>query len=52
MFRFARRFASRTAPHAGVQFCDSCAEVSTTAELARRRIDRTRADLAALAGPR
>ena len=48
MFRFPRRSA---AP-AGVQFCDSCAEVSTTAERAQRRVERVRADLAALAGPR
>jgi hypothetical protein len=48
MFRFARR----TSPPAGVQFCDSCAEVSTTADRARRRMDRTRAHLTALAGLR
>ena len=48
MFRFPRR----STPQAGVQFCDSCAEVSTTAERAQRRVDRTRAELAALTGPR
>ncbi|MET7422192.1 hypothetical protein [Dactylosporangium sp. NPDC005555] len=48
MFRFARR----SAPQVGVRFCDSCAEVSTSAERARRRVDRTRAELTALAGPR
>ena len=52
MFRFPRRLARRSAAHSGVRFCDSCAEVSTAAERARRRIDRTRADVAALAGPR
>ncbi|WP_327010719.1 hypothetical protein OHA72_27665 [Dactylosporangium sp. NBC_01737] len=48
MFRFPRR----STPQAGVRFCDSCAEVSTTAERAQRRVERTRADLTALAGPR
>jgi hypothetical protein len=46
------RFARRTSPPAGVQFCDSCAKVSTTADRARRRMDRTRAHLTALAGLR
>ena len=48
MFRFTRR----SAVPAGVRFCDSCAEVSTTAERARRRLDRTRAELIAMTGPR
>ena len=48
MFRFPRRPAAQ----AGVQFCDGCAEVSTAAERAQRRVERTRADLAAMAGPR
>ncbi len=48
MFRFPRRSAAK----AGVQFCDGCAEVSTAAERAQRRIDRTRAEFTALAGPR
>ncbi|MEV0131740.1 hypothetical protein AB0H83_25175 [Dactylosporangium sp. NPDC050688] len=48
MFRFPRR----SSPPAGVQFCDSCAEVSTAADRAQRRVERTRADLAALTGPR
>lgn len=52
MFRIARRLTGRTTTPAGVQFCDSCAEVSTAADRARRRMDRTRADLTALAGLR
>ena len=48
MFRFPRRQARQS----GVQFCDGCAEVSTAAERAQRRFDRTRAELTALAGPR
>lgn len=48
MFRFPRR----TAAPAGVQFCDGCAEVSTAADRAKRRIDRIRAEFTALAGPR
>jgi hypothetical protein len=50
MFRFARRFSGRSAARAGVQFCDSCAEVSTAADRADHRMDRTRADLTALHG--
>ncbi|MDG6108759.1 hypothetical protein Daura_30660 [Dactylosporangium aurantiacum] len=48
MFRLPRRSA---AP-AGVRFCDGCAEVSTAAQRAQRRVERTRTALAALAGPR
>ncbi|GAA1533044.1 hypothetical protein GCM10009827_058800 [Dactylosporangium maewongense] len=48
MFRFPRRSAAQ----AGVRFCDGCAEVSTAADRAWRRVERTRAELAALAGPR
>ena len=48
MFRFPRRSAAQ----ASVRFCDGCAEVSTAADRARRRMDRTRAGLTALAGLR
>ncbi|MEV4511222.1 hypothetical protein AB0K00_19885 [Dactylosporangium sp. NPDC049525] len=48
MFRFSRRSAVK----AGVRFCDGCAEVSTAAERAQRRVERTRTELTALAGPR
>jgi hypothetical protein len=34
------RIASRAARLSGVRFCDSCAEVSTAAERARRHRDR------------
>jgi hypothetical protein len=46
------RFTRRSAPQPGLRFCDSCAEVSTTAERARRRFERTRAELTAVTGPR
>ena len=48
MFRIIRR---RT-PELGVRFCDSCAEVTTADERARRRYDRTRADVQAFTWPR
>jgi hypothetical protein len=48
MFRFPRRSAAS----ARVQFCDGCAEVSTAADRAQRRVERIRAELTALAGPR
>ena len=37
MFRITRRIVRLS----GVQFCDSCAEVSTAAERARRHYERT-----------
>ncbi|MBM0275169.1 hypothetical protein [Micromonospora tarensis] len=40
MFRLTRRPRASTA---GVRFCDSCAEVSTAEQRARRRFDATRA---------
>jgi hypothetical protein len=48
MFRFTRRPASQ----AGVRFCDSCAEVTTREDRARRRYDRTRIDTLTVTGPR
>jgi hypothetical protein len=48
MFRLTRR----PAPQTGVRFCDSCAEVTTLDERARRRYDRARDDTLALSGPR
>jgi hypothetical protein len=48
MFRLGRRSAAG----AGVRFCDSCAEVSTAGERARRQHDRVRAQIAAVLGPR
>jgi hypothetical protein len=47
MFRLSRRSGD-----AGVRFCDSCTEVSTAEERARRRQDRTRTQISALLGPR
>jgi hypothetical protein len=47
MFRLSRRPVA-----AGVRFCDTCTEVSTAEERARRRQDRTRAQISALLGPR
>lgn len=52
MFRLTRRATSNSALRGGIRFCDGCAEVSTAADRAQRRMERTRADLAALAGPR
>lgn len=48
MFRLGRRSAAE----AGVRFCDTCTEVSTSEGRARRRLDRTRAQIAAMIGPR
>ncbi|SNT60826.1 hypothetical protein SAMN05421812_112206 [Asanoa hainanensis] len=48
MFRIGRRPAAE----AGVRFCDSCTEVSTADERARRRLDQNRAHIAAVIGPR
>ncbi|MEV4794578.1 hypothetical protein [Asanoa sp. NPDC049475] len=48
MFRISRRSVAE----AGVQFCDSCAEVTTADERARRRHERARQHLAAALGPR
>ncbi|MEV0714298.1 hypothetical protein [Asanoa sp. NPDC050611] len=47
MFRISRRPAAT-----GVQFCDSCVEVTTADERARRRHERARDQLAAAMGPR
>jgi hypothetical protein len=48
MFRFGRRPVA----DAGVRFCDSCTEVSTAEGRARRRLDLSRAHIAAVIGPR
>lgn len=47
-----RKLFRRTAIETGVQFCDGCAEVTTSEERARRRYDRTRAEIHALTGLR
>jgi hypothetical protein len=44
--------ALRSPAHAEVRFCDSCAEVSTAAERARRRYEDARTAAQALVGPR
>ncbi|MEU4366650.1 hypothetical protein [Micromonospora chersina] len=49
MFGFTRR--SRT-PLPGVRFCDSCAQVSTAAQRAERRLDRARTTAYTLITPR
>ena len=49
MFGSTRR---SSAVPAGVQFCDSCAQVSTAAERAQRRYDRTRTTVYTLISPR
>jgi len=48
MFRFTRR----TARPAGVRFCESCTEVTTAAERARRHHERTVLRAQTLLGPR
>jgi hypothetical protein len=48
MFRFTRRPTTQAA----VRFCDSCAEVTTLDERARRRFERARTDALAVTGPR
>jgi hypothetical protein len=40
MFRISRRRVDAT-----VQFCDSCAEVTTAADRAHRRLDRIRTEV-------
>ena len=47
-----RKLFRRAAVEAGVQFCDGCAEVTTSEERARRRYDRTRTEIHALTGLR
>jgi hypothetical protein len=42
----------RRAVETGVQFCDSCAEVTTTQQRAQRRYDRVRAEVQTLSWPR
>lgn len=49
MFGKARRSA---AARAGVRFCDSCAEVSTSVQRVERRYDRARTSAYTLIGPR
>ncbi|WP_200207782.1 hypothetical protein [Micromonospora coerulea] len=49
MFDKARRSA---AAKAGARFCDSCAEVSTSAQRVERRYDRARTSAYTLIGPR
>lgn len=49
MFGKARRPA---AARAGVRFCDSCAEVSTSAQRVERRYDHARTSAYTLIGPR
>ncbi|SCL35065.1 hypothetical protein GA0070624_5159 [Micromonospora rhizosphaerae] len=49
MFGFTRR--PRT-PLPGVRFCDSCAQVSTAAQRAERRLDRARTTAYTLTSPR
>ena len=48
MFRFTRR----SAPLTGVQFCESCTEVSTAGERARRHHERVILRAQTLLGPR
>ena len=48
MFRIARRHLVA----AEVRFCDSCAEVTTADERARRRYDRARAEIHTFTWPR
>jgi hypothetical protein len=48
MFRFARRTARPT----GVQFCESCTEVTTAVERARRHHERAVLRAQMLLGPR
>jgi len=47
-----RKLFRRAATELGVQFCDGCAEVTTSEERARRRYERTRAEFHALTGLR
>jgi len=47
---FGRLRRAATASSAGVQFCDSCTEVSTSVQRAQRRYDRARTDLYAAIG--
>jgi len=46
------RLPRRTEPTAGVRFCDSCAEVTTPADRARRYRDRAIQRAHAALGPR
>jgi len=46
------RFFRRAGRLAGVRFCDSCAEVTTAAERARRHHERTVLRAQTLLGPR
>ncbi|MEU4479002.1 hypothetical protein AB0F68_13170 [Micromonospora sp. NPDC023966] len=49
MFGFPRRGPK---PLSGVRFCESCAQVSTAAQRAERRYDRTRTTVYPLISPR
>jgi hypothetical protein len=46
------RLPRRAAPTAGVRFCDSCAEVTTPADRARRYLDRAVLRAHTALGPR